>query len=293
MQGRTDLALEAAEQPVRLKSLTNEDIERERVERGSAVLTRIRILSERGEKSLGKPRGTYITVEIPALTDHESELEETARLIGEQIAALLPRKGTVLVVGLGNEAITPDALGPQAAKMVLATRHIRGEFARTAGLEDLRPTAVMAPGVLGNTGVESGEMAEGVIAVINPAAVVAIDALAAQSLSRLGCTVQLSDTGIAPGSGVGNNRRALNRETLGIPVVAVGVPTVVDAVTLAEELTGREEAAGEVTPRGAGMMVTPREVDLMIRRASRLVAMSVNAALQPAYSPLELTGAAQ
>ncbi len=293
MQGRTDLALEAAEQPVRLKSLTNEDIERERVERGSAVLTRIRILSERGEKSLGKPRGTYITVEIPALTDHESELEETARLIGEQIAALLPRKGTVLVVGLGNEAITPDALGPQAAKMVLATRHIRGEFARTAGLEDLRPTAVMAPGVLGNTGVESGEMAEGVIAVINPAAVVAIDALAAQSLSRLGCTVQLSDTGIAPGSGVGNNRRALNRETLGIPVVAVGVPTVVDAVTLAEELTGREEAAGEVTPRGAGMMVTPREVDLMIRRASRLVAMSVNAALQPAYSPLELTAAAQ
>lgn len=293
MQGRTDLALEAAEQPVRLKSLTNEDIERERVERGSAVLTRIRILSERGEKSLGKPRGTYITVEIPALTDHESELEESARLIGEQIAALLPRKGTVLVVGLGNEAITPDALGPQAAKMVLATRHIRGEFARTAGLEDLRPTAVMAPGVLGNTGVESGEMAEGVIAVINPAAVVAIDALAAQSLSRLGCTVQLSDTGIAPGSGVGNNRRALNRETLGIPVVAVGVPTVVDAVTLAEELTGREEAAGEVTPRGAGMMVTPREVDLMIRRASRLVAMSVNAALQPAYSPLELTAAAQ
>ena len=284
MQGRTDLALEAAEQPVRLKSLTNEDIERERVERGSAVLTRIRILSERGEKSLGKPRGTYITVEIPALTDHESELEETARLIGEQIAALLPRKGTVLVVGLGNEAITPDALGPQAAKMVLATRHIRGEFARTAGLEDLRPTAVMAPGVLGNTGVESGEMAEG---VIDPAAVVAIDALAAQSLSRLGCTVQLSDTGIAPGSGVGNNRRALNRETLGIPVVAVGVPTVVDAVTLAEELTGREEAAGEVTPRGAGMM------DLMIRRASRLVAMSVNAALQPAYSPLELTAAAQ
>lgn len=199
----------------------------------------------------------------------------------------------MLVVGLGNEAITPDALGPQAAKMVLATRHIRGEFARTAGLEDLRPTAVMAPGVLGNTGVESGEMAEGVIAVINPAAVVAIDALAAQSLSRLGCTVQLSDTGIAPGSGVGNNRRALNRETLGIPVVAVGVPTVVDAVTLAEELTGREEAAGEVTPRGAGMMVTPREVDLMIRRASRLVAMSVNAALQPAYSPLELTAAAQ
>ncbi len=293
MQGRTDLALEAAEQPARLNTLTDKDIEQERFERGNAVFTRIRILSTQGEKTLGKPRGTYITAEIPALTDHETQLEDTARLIGEQLAALLPRKGSVLVVGLGNEAITPDALGPQAAKMVLATRHIQGEFARAAGLEDLRPTAVMAPGVLGNTGVESGEMAEGVIAVIKPAAVVAIDALAAQSLSRLGCTVQLSDTGIAPGSGVGNNRRALNRETLGIPVVAVGVPTVVDAVTLAEELTGREEAAGEVTPRGAGMMVTPREVDLMIRRASRLVAMSVNAALQPAYSPLDLTAAAQ
>ncbi len=108
----------------------------------------------------------------------------------------------------------------------------------------------MAPGVLGNTGVESGEMAEGVIAVVKPAAVVAVDALAARSLSRLGCTVQRSDTGIAPGSGVGNNRRELNRDTLGIPVIAVGVPTVVDAVTLAEELTGREDAADAVSPAG-------------------------------------------
>ena len=293
MERRTDLALEAAEQPVRQEALTDEDVERDRFVQGRAALTRIRILSERGERALGKPRGTYITAELPALTDNETELEEPARLIGGQLASLLPEEGTVLVVGLGNEAITPDALGPQAVKMVLATRHIQGEFARAAGLDDLRPTAVMAPGVLGNTGVESGEMAEGVSAVVKPAAAVAVDALAARSLSRRGCTVQLSDTGIAPGEGGGNNRRELNRDTLGIPVIAVGVPTVVDAVTLAEELTGREDAADAVSPRGAGMMVTPREIDLMIRRASRLVAMAINAALQPDYSPLELAAAAQ
>ena len=122
MERRTDLALEAAEQPVRQEALTDEDVERDRFVQGRAALTRIRILSERGERALGKPRGTYITAELPALTDNETELEETARLIGGQLASLLPEEGTVLVVGLGNEAITPDALGPQAVKMVLATR---------------------------------------------------------------------------------------------------------------------------------------------------------------------------
>lgn len=294
MERRTDLALEAAEQPVLQETLTDRDVERERFERGNAALTRIHIRSERGERALGKPRGTYITAELPALTDNETELEETARLIGEQLAALLPEEGTVLVVGLGNEAITPMRWGLRRSKMVLATRHIQGEFARAAGLDDLRPTAVMAPGVLGNTGVESGEMAEGVITVV-PARppVVAIDALAARSLSRLGCTVQISDTGIAPGSGVGNNRRELNRDTLGIPVIAVGVPTVVDAVTLAEELTGREDMADEVSPRGAGMMVTPREIDLMIRPGLPSGRHDDQRGAPADYSPLELAVAAQ
>ena len=192
------------------------------------------------------------------------------------------------MIGLGNESITPDALGSRAAGMVLATRHIQGEFARSAGLDDLRPTAVLSPGVLGQTGVESGEITRGLCSIVNPAAIIAIDALAARSVSRLGCTVQLCDSGIAPGSGVGNNRQVMNRESLGIPVIAIGVPTVVDARTIAIELTGREDADQDVTPRGSEMMVTPREIDLIISRASRLVAIAINSALQPEYSPLEL-----
>ena len=186
-------------------------------------------------------------------------------------------------MGLGNEAITPDALGPQAVKMVLATRHIQGEFARAAGLDDLRPTAVMAPGVLGNTGVESGEMAEGVIAVVKPAAVVAVVALAARSLSRLGCTVQLSDTGIAPGSGVGNNRRELNRDTLGIPVIAVGVPTVVDAATLTCDVLA-EAGKGELNPAalqgaGDGLIVTPKDIDTQVHDLAKVIGYGINLAL--------------
>lgn len=229
---------------------------------------------------------------MPPLSDNDDKLVEYARLIGRELAALLPERGTVLVTGLGNESITPDALGPRASRMVLATRHIQGEFARSSGLDDLRATAVLAPGVLGQTGVESGEIVGGLCEVVHPAAVIAIDALASRSVARLGCTVQLCDTGIAPGSGVGNNRKELTEQLLGIPVIGLGVPTVVDARTLAAELTGREDAAEQVAPRGAQMMVTPREIDLIISRASRLVAMAVNAALQPDYSPLELIAVA-
>lgn len=235
---------------------------------------------------LGKPAGVYLTATLPPLTDDEHALEQQARVIGAQLRALLPSDGTVLVVGLGNEAITPDALGPRTAARVLATRHIPEELSRSVGLTGLRPCAVMTPGVLGNTGVESGEMVAGVCRAVKPSAVIAVDALAARSLARLGCTVQLSDTGIAPGSGVGNNRRALCRETLGVPVIGLGVPTVVDAETVAQDLTG--STCDAVSPRGCAMMVTPREIDLMIDRAARLLAMTIHAALQPAYSPLEL-----
>ena len=268
MNFRTDLAVEAAE-PHRL---TADDVEQDSRQEGDMTLTRIRILSDKGEASIGKPRGRYITAALPRLTDEERHLTDYARSIGRELAALLPPEGTVLVVGLGNRTVTPDALGPTTADMVLATRHIRGEFARTAGLTDLRPTAVIAPGVLGQTGTESSEAVRGVCREIHPAAVIVVDALAAGEVSRLGRTVQMTDSGISPGSGVGNNRRPLNREVLGVPVIGLGVPTVTDAV-----LNGN-------TP----MMVTPREVDVMISRAARLLAMSIHVALQPAYSPVEL-----
>ena len=278
MQIRTDLALEAAEKAPDMPRLTEQDVEKTQLMEGEATITRIHIHSGAGSEALGRAPGRYIT--------------EYARLIGRELAALLPERGTVLVTGLGNESITPDALGPRASRMVLATRHIQGEFARSSGLDDLRATAVLAPGVLGQTGVESGEIVGGLCEVVHPAAVIAIDALASRSVARLGCTVQLCDTGIAPGSGVGNNRKELTEQLLGIPVIGLGVPTVVDARTLAAELTGREDAAEQVAPRGAQMMVTPREIDLIISRASRLVAMAVNAALQPDYSPLELIAVA-
>ena len=292
MQIRTDLALEAAEKAPDMPRLTEQDVEKTQLMEGEATITRIHIHSGAGSEALGRAPGRYITVEVPPLSDNDDKLVEYARLIGRELAALLPERGTVLVTGLGNESITPDALGPRASRMVLATRHIQGEFARSSGLDDLRATAVLAPGVLGQTGVESGEIVGGLWEVVHPAEVIAIDALASRSVARLGCTVQLCDTGIAPGSGVGNNRKELTEQLLGIPVIGLGVPTVVDARTLAAELTGREDAAEQVAPRGAQMMVTPREIDLIISRASRLVAMAVNAALQPDYSPLELIAVA-
>ena len=273
MQYRTDLALEAAREQARTVREWETD---------GVHLLRLQV-DERTAQRLNKPSGVYLTAVLSPLTDDETRLESTARVLGKELRRLLPPQGTVLVVGLGNEAITPDALGPRAASLVLATRHIPDELARSVGLTDLRPCAVVTPGVLGNTGVESSELVAGVCRAVRPCAVIAIDALAACELSRLGCTVQLSDTGIAPGSGVGNDRRALNRDTLGVPVIGMGVPTVVDACTLVRDLT--EE---ELEPHGTAMMVTPREIDLMIDRAARLLAMTVHAALQPTYSPLEL-----
>ena len=288
MQFRTDLAIEAATQGdkaipgIKQESRQVEDIR----------LTRIVIENEQGEQALGRPRGTYITAELQPLSDDEENMEGKAKILGDELRSLLPESGVVLVTGLGNQSVTPDALGPRSAGMVLATRHIEGEFARSTGLDKLRPAAVFVPGVLGQTGVESSEMVKGICDIVKPASVIVIDALAARSVERLGCTVQICDTGIAPGSGVGNNRMALNKEKLGVPVIGLGVPTVVDARTVAMELTGREEAGNQVTPRGAEMMVTPREIDLIIKRASQLVAMTINAALQPDYSPLSLVSAA-
>lgn len=290
MQFRTDLAIEVADEA---QHLTDEDVGKDTFREGDTCVTRLHIRTDRAARALGKPQGAYITVEVPPLTDNEETLGKAAGLVANELTALLPAEGSVLVVGLGNRAITPDALGPESADMVLATRHIGGEFARSVGLDDLRPTAVLTPGVLGQTGTESGEIVRGVCTVVHPVAVVVVDALAARSVARLGCTVQLCDTGIAPGSGVGNNRQPLNAETLGVPVIGMGVPTVVDAATIAREFSDQGEEAPDLTPRGAQMMVTPREVDVMIHRAARLVAMAINGALQPDYNPLELIAVAK
>ena len=282
---RTDLAIEEQE------SLTEplEGVEQGERHCFGCTVTRIRIKTEDAAQKLNKPVGNYITLEVPPISDHIDGEDKYLLLISGELRRLIPEKGLVLVVGLGNRNITPDALGPHTAELVLATRHIRNELSRITGVGELRPVAVSVPGVLGNTGVEAVEMLLGMVNYLKPAAVIAIDALASRSLARLGCTVQLSDCGIAPGAGVNNARPQLDEAALGVPVIGIGVPTVVDAGTLANDLLGGEEVKEErVAPRGAQMVVTPREIDLLISRAAKMLAMAVNTALNPAFTVEEL-----
>ena len=179
------------------------------------------------------------------------------------------------MAGLGNTDITPDAVGPLTAKGILATRHITGQFAESIGLKGLKSVSVISPGVLGKTGIEVRELIIGAAAAVNPDAVIVIDALASKSTERLFKTVQLCDTGISPGSGVKNSRSEISEKTLGVPVIAVGVPTVVDAETLAFELTNKEPE------RESGMFVTPKEVDLLCERISEILSAALNVFLQP------------
>ena len=286
MELRTDLAVEARE-----SCGSSEGIESVEERHGDVTVSRITVLDERGEKAIGKPRGSYVTVEVPPMTDRAFAVDERYEAVSEELARLLPDKGLVLVVGLGNSSITPDALGPRTASQVLATRHIADELRRTANFDALRPAAVIAPGVLGQTGLEVVELLKSLCASLKPAAVIAVDAMASRRLARLGCTVQISDAGISPGAGVGNDRPAIDRAALGIPVLSIGVPTVVEATTLAYDLGADSGEIEKTSPRGAGMIVTPREIDLLISRASRLIALSVNHALHPTLDPVELLAA--
>ena len=239
------------------------------------TLTRIEVRSEEGARALQKPKGVYITLETPAFPDEGSLASDLPRLLAGEIGALLPANGAVLVVGLGNPGVTPDALGPKTADGVFATAHLTGEALRL--FPPLRRVWVLKPGVTGQTGTESALIVEAVGKALRPDCVIAVDALAAGSVTRLGSHVQIASSGIEPGAGVGNARRELSFATLGVPVIGVGVPTVVDARTLAGELSGADPA--EKTPYDA-LMVTPRDVDAMILSASRFLSLSLNLALQ-------------
>lgn len=277
MNFRTDLAIERRE-------MIDGDIDSihfEEEKKDKAKITRIEITDDLSSKKIGKPKGKYITVEVPRFSSDGEVLDERLDVIGKEIKSMLPREGTVLVVGLGNISITPDALGPKSAGYILATRHISRELAKSIGFPDMRSVASISPGVLGQTGIETGEIIRGVVDRIKPACVITVDALASRELSRLGCTVQMSDTGISPGSGVGNARKRLDYSTLGVKVVSIGVPTVVDGATLAHDLIDKDKPYSySVLPQSESMMVTPKEIDLLIERASKLVAMAINTALQ-------------
>ena len=281
MERRTDLAIEARE----LAGNDVAGVEFTKRNENGLEISRLVVKNHEASLKLKKEQGTYISIDLPPLTDNFSATDSRIEIIGKEIRRLIPVNGLVLVCGLGNIEITPDALGPKCVSRVLATRHITGEIARSTGLDKLRPVAVLSTGVTGQTGIETFEYIESIVKKVRPTAVIVIDALASRRLNRLGCTLQISNTGISPGAGVQNHRKTITRDTVGVPVIALGVPTVVDAVTLVLDLLNvddaktTEELKNVLSPRNSQMVVTPKEIDLLIDRASRLMSLSINYAL--------------
>ena len=270
MEFRTDLAIELNSRLEReIKGVKNEE-----KRFGDITLSKTEILSLEGEEKLGKPMGKYITVQFPELLK-TADFEPLKIALKESLLCLLSQRDNILVVGLGNREITADSIGPFTASKLLATRHISGKFAENIGLSGLKSVAVISPDVLGKTGIESYEIVESVAKKIKPSAIIAIDALAAGSVNRLFRTVQLSNTGISPGSGVKNSRKELSEETLSVPVIGIGVPTVVDAGSLAFELTNKEPSDG------TDMIVTPKDCDILCHKISEILSSVLNEFLQP------------
>ena len=285
-QRRTDLAVEAAQlwrERGGVGALPG--VESRESKREGYPVTTVKILDCRGEQALGKPAGTYVTLTLEGLARRENDaFGRAARAVAAELTPLLKlSKGSpVLVVGLGNRSITPDDIGPKAADHTMVTRHLVEQVPEHFG--SFRPVAALAAGVLGTTGVESGELVRAVAEKVRPACVIVVDALASRSLSRVCTTVQLADTGITPGSGVGNARAALDRASLGVPVIAVGVPTVVDGATLAADLLA-EAGQAHLDPQalqgaGEGLMVTPRDIDARVTDLAKVVGFGINLALQ-------------
>ena len=282
---RTDLALEARElwQESAGKTTRLTGVKAVKRKQEGYPVTRVDILDSRGEEALGKPRGSYLTVDLTTFWQRKSDFFQRAvRAVGTPLKELLPTEGPVLVVGLGNRAMTPDAVGPLAADHVLVTRHLISAMPRQ--FSGFRPVSVLRSGVLGTTGVESAEAVRGLASEVKPACVIAVDALASRRVGRVCAAVQLSDTGIIPGSGVGNHRHPLNAETLGVPVIAIGVPTVVDSATLAADLleeTGVTDYDEEkLRASRQNLMVTPRDIDHQVRDLGKVIGYGINWALQ-------------
>ena len=277
---RTDLAVETAEELSSSRDIFSPGTGVTRTEslHCGCPVTRIRVATDAGAALLGRPPGAYVTVDLrPLLSRQEPLLPRAAACLSRELRALLPPgEGTALVVGLGNSAMTPDAVGTAALEHLLVTRHLLQAMPRQ--FAGLRPVASLRPGVLSATGVETLELIRGAAAHIRPAVVIVIDALAARSRHRLCATVQLSDTGLTPGSGVGNHRKAVNARTLHLPVVAVGVPTVIDGTALC----GDEDAAP------SGLFVTPQDIDRRIRDMGALLGTAITLALQPTLTAADV-----
>ena len=234
----------------------------------------LEIKSDSAAQKIGRAKGVYVTVE-----SGKEKGEKVASVIRDELLKLLPANPkTVLVAGLGNRNITPDAIGPETAEKVLATRHISVALASRIGLSDLESVAVISPGVLGQTGIETAEIVKSTASVVEASAVIVIDALTAASVTRLCNTVQITNSGIHPGSGVGNKRSEISEKTLGVPCIAIGVPTVVNAATLVSE------SVGEDIKSAPEMIVTPKDIDSIITELASVLSLAINLALHPDIS---------
>ena len=311
-QVRTDLALETREKfeedNVEIKGVR---VEEELIRESEIKVTKVLIETENGARVMGKPKGSYITLEAPNMSEQDEDYHrEVSEQLADVLRELLPKKEapiSVLVAGLGNREVTPDALGPRVVDNMMITRHILREFGKYAfGQEEISPISGIVPGVMAQTGMESMEILRGVIQETKPECIIAVDALAARSTKRLGRTIQVTDTGINPGSGVGNHRQGLTEESLGIPVIAIGIPTVVDAATIVSDtmyslieamsqsshlksLGTSLESLNEgekydlvrelLSPSLNTMFVTPKDIDESIKRLSYTVSEGLNLAL--------------
>ncbi|SDZ19509.1 spore protease [Proteiniborus ethanoligenes] len=308
-QLRTDLAIEAREifQSKNREELRGVEVGVEKNK--NYEITRVKILNEYGEKKLGKPRGTYITIEVPSLKKADQELkDEISKVLAKELKALIkPSKSMKsLVVGLGNWNVTPDALGPKVIDKVYVTRHLFKAYNKTED-ETMSDVSAISPGVMGVTGIETSETIKGIVEKTKPDIIVAVDALASRKMERVSTTIQITDTGISPGSGVGNERKALNEETLGVPVIAIGIPTVVDAATMVNDtmelmVSSLKKQADKETsfysmleemesgdkyefikevlaPYMPNVVVTPKEIDELISNLSLIIANGINISL--------------
>ncbi|NLM12336.1 MAG: GPR endopeptidase [Epulopiscium sp.] len=310
---RTDLAIETREMVTKEQDVEVPGVKVtvEEQKDKQITVTWVEIMNEEGAKQMGKPIGNYVTVESPLMKENDIEAhEEIIRVLAKQLVKIkeLKEDAVILVVGLGNWNVTPDALGPKVVSKVIVTRHLLEHIPEQID-ESVRPVSAIAPGVMGLTGIETSEIIEGIVEKIKPDLIIAIDALASRKTSRVNATIQIADTGVHPGSGVGNRRKGLTEETLGVPVIAIGVPTVVDAATLVNDTMDHlidamiKESNKEselykmlqrldeqekyqlireiLNPYVGDLFVTPKEIDAVIDRLAYIISNAINIAFHP------------
>lgn len=303
---RTDMAVERNDM-YKKQNGPIDGVEVQNEEKENIKITRVKITNEEGEKALNKPKGNYITLDIKNIKTIDNEqIEKISDNLAEELRNIIKEHISdtedILIVGLGNLYVTPDALGPKVVPEIEITRHIL-EYMPKAMPEDTRPVSAISPGVLGTTGIETMEILKGIVENVKPKMLIVIDALATRSIERISSSIQIADTGIVPGAGVNNTRKEISQKTLGIPVIALGIPTVVDLASITNdcidlfienlqqkamsndylnklrEQDNYEEIKEALVPKDYNMIVTPKEIDKLIENMSKIVANGINMAM--------------